>query len=504
MAFEKNNFNVARKGVLEKRELIVECNVQSGEKISKVLAVSVAVGSLNSEVLNGAVNFFGTIDTKVVVLGEEQEINSVCASCPFSSRFEGSEIDQTCSAQVDVKIVDYVIDSTAGEMVKILVTLEQSGFIIENQEVSSVRPVDESVCTKNEDISVIRYLGSASEDIVVESEINVRDNIKKILLAESSVVVKNIESGVNFVTMTGEVVSRVLYLNENDKFESGYVYEGFKQEVELAGASRDSLVEGCAHVKYEGIENQLVDDGKGAKLLIKVPVVLNVRAYDNEIENVVCDLYSTKGEVKVSTSSFNMTEVCPLELIEGKIDGSLTLDENYPRVDKVLFNGGNNATITNSYIKDKELFIEGIAKTSVVYLNDETSSLHSVSLEIPFTISEKTNASEDSRCQVHAIVCDVDVSVRKGREFYYDAKIKASVNCCQELLSGVISNAELIEEDLHKDYAMEIVFAPKGKTLWDIAKASRVKEEQIVAQNPEVVFPTTEDTPIVLFEQRVQ
>ena len=60
------------------------------------------------------------------------------------------------------------------------------------------------------------------------------------------------------------------------------------------------------------------------------------------------------------------------------------------------------------------------------------------------------------------------------------------------------------EEYGERNYAMEVVFAQKGKDLWDVAKTARVKEEQILAQNPDVVFPTAEDCPLVLFYQRVQ
>ena len=52
--------------------------------------------------------------------------------------------------------------------------------------------------------------------------------------------------------------------------------------------------------------------------------------------------------------------VCPQEIIESKIDGSLTLEEDKPRVDKILFVGGNNVSVSNSYIKDGEICIEGI------------------------------------------------------------------------------------------------------------------------------------------------
>lgn len=504
MAFEKNNFNVARKKALEKREIVVECNISAGANVTKVLALAVNGNVTNQEVLNGNVNFSGSIDTKLVFLGDNEEISSVCANCPFSSKFESEEIEAGYEATIKVKVIDYTIDSIGGETVRATVNLEQSGFILGNQEIGTISCNDEAVCLKNEEIDVIRFIGTANSEITVESEINIRENIKKILLTESSVVVKNVESGVNFVTVTGDVVSRVLYLSENDKFESGYVYDGFKEEIELNGTTRDSRVEGSAIVLNDGVMTELVQDEKGGKLIVKVPLKISVSAYDNQTVNVINDLYSTKGEINVSTASFNMTEVCPIELVEGKIDGSLTLDENSPRVDKLLFNGGNSVTITNSYVKEGEVFIEGIAKTSVVYLNDETSSLHSVVLDVPFTLKEKIDCEDGALLNVDAIVCDVDVVVKKGREFYYDAKIKASVNCCHDLLSGVISEAVLTEDERQKDYAMEIIFAPKGKELWDIAKSARVKEEQIIAQNPDVIFPCNEDTPLVLFEQRLQ
>ena len=104
---------------------------------------------------------------------------------------------------------------------------------------------------------------------------------------------------------------------------------------------------------------------------------------------------------------------------------------------------------------------------------------------------------------MNGIVTDVDVVVKKGREFYYDAKVKASVNYCEELVSAVLSEA--VEQDCYpeKDFAMEVIFARAGKELWDIAKEAKVKEEQIVTQNPEIIFPVEKDTSLVLFYQRL-
>ncbi len=504
MAFERENFNVAKKSNLSKGDLTVECNVSAGANVSKVLSLAVE-GFVNSvEALNGVINYSGAVDTKLVIMGEDGEINTVCSTCPFSSRFESDEVESGQDAFVKVKVIDYNVESIGGEMVKVAVVLEQNGFALANKQVETIDCHDDDVCYKKDEISVIKYIGSANGEVTNESEINLRENIKKILLTESHAIVRNVEAGAGFVTISGDVVTRVLYLSENDKFESGYINDTFKEEVELAGVTRESFVEGDAIVKTDSVVTEIVQDEKGGKILVKVPLALTVRAFEEGKISVINDVYSTKNEINVTTSSFNMTAISPMEIAEGKIEGSLTLDEDMPRVDKFLFSGGNSVAVTNSYLKDGEIVIEGIAKTTAIYLNDEDSSLHSVQLDVPFVISDKLSVSEGGTLTVDAIVNDVDVVVKKGREIYYDAKIKASVGYSSDLVSSVISEATIMEEYPAKDYAMEVIFAPSGKELWEVAKTARVKEEQIIAQNPEIAFPVANDTPLVLFYQRVQ
>ena len=59
---------------------------------------------------------------------------------------------------------------------------------------------------------------------------------------------------------------------------------------------------------------------------------------------------------------------------------------------------------------------------------------------------------------VDAIICDVDVVAKKGREIFYDAKVKIAVNYCHNVLSSVITEAETVEAYPEKDYAMELVY----------------------------------------------
>lgn len=51
-------------------------------------------------------------------------------------------------------------------------------------------------------------------------------------------LLKSVESGTGFVSLQGDVLTRVLYLTDEDKFESFYMTESFKEEIEVDGAEK--------------------------------------------------------------------------------------------------------------------------------------------------------------------------------------------------------------------------------------------------------------------------
>ena len=503
MAFEENNFNVAKKLTLEKKEFNVECNVLPGDNVQKVLVTAVDACVLNYEVYNGGINFSGNIDVKVVYLCDDGQINTVNATCPFSSKFEGDNIEAGQSVVLSVKVVDYNYENANNDNLKLNVTLLQSGFVTFNKDIHAIDSHNPDVCCKYEELFLPKFIACGEETFNEESETLLREKIKKVVLVQSQVLTKDVSAGANFVSVSGEIAVKVLYVNENEKTESGYIYDTFKEEVEIQGVSQDSFVEARTSVCQDGVSTEIVEDEKGCKLLIKTPLHVQVCAYGKEKVSVVKDLYSTVNELNVTTASFEMTNISPMEMVEGKIEGSLTLEEDSPRVDKIIMYGGDDVVITNNYTNDGEVFVEGIARTNVVYLNDDENALHSIQLDIPFTISNRTNFPDGGTLVVDAALSDVDVSVRKGREILFDGKVKASVNQYFEENSAVISEANDGEVYPPKDYSMEVVFVKGGSDLWEVAKYCKVKENQVLSQNPDVVFPLLDDTSLVLFYQKL-
>ncbi len=501
MAFETNKFSVAKKIKLPSSDFAVECNVSLGCEIGKILSVGVKANEEANEVLNGIVNYSGSVDLKIIYMTNDGEINSSCHSCAFSSKFESNDIVSGGDAFIVLKVVDSSVESISGDTIRLVVNLNQSGVLSYEKEVDTIGSNDEDVCTRNEEIEVVRLVGSKKDSFEVESSVTIKENIKKLLTTESQVLLKSVESGTGFVSLQGDVLTRVLYLTDEDKFESFYMTESFKEEIEVDGTEKENIVEAYLSVKEENVSSEIENDDNGQKLTVKVPVKAYIKVYKSEVVSVISDLYSTKEEINVTTESFENSVVCPTAVVEDKIEGSLTLDEDSPRVDKVLFASGNGVTLTNVYLQDGEVTVEGIAKTNVVYLNDESNSLNSVQAEIPFSFTEKYNCDCQGEIVASAIVTDVDVVVKKGRDLYYDAKVKVAINCFYDRLSAVISEASESEPLPERDYAMEVLFARSGQNAWDIAKMAHVPVEQVAIQNPDTVFPLEEDSSIVLYYQ---
>ena len=50
---------------------------------------------------------------------------------------------------------------------------------------------------------------------------------------------------------------------------------------------------------------------------------------------------------------------------------------------------------------------------------------------------------------------------------------------------------------------MQLVYGKEGESLWDVSKRYKVKEEQLLVQNSDVVFPLIQDVGLILFYQKL-
>lgn len=85
-----------------------------------------------------------------------------------------------------------------------------------------------------------------------------------------------------------------------------------------------------------------------------------------------------------------------------------------------------------------------------------------MTVEVPFVVSDKTTSlCENPEISVCAVLYDVDVVVRKGRDLFFDGKLKIHVNYDCEEVSAVINSVSTQGEPIERDCEIELIYAKK-------------------------------------------
>lgn len=501
MAFETKNLKVFKKFALPKSQIERECVVELDSTAQKILSSSVSLSPLAVETVAGETTYSALMSTCVIYSTSDSSIGTANLSCEFTGKIQNGEIREGDKAILSLMVKEQSVSVENGNAV-VCATIEESVEIFGEREIATIECGDDDICTKNSNLNLKRLVADARKECTTEEEIVARGSIKKIICLEPIVSVKSVEGQNGFASVSGETLTKIMYLTTEDKFETSYVSSPFKEEIEMENCGANSIVECQAVALSKDCVSEVLESDKGTKISVKTAFALNVFACGEEEVSVIEDMFSTTSELQMTSESFEMSRLCKSEMIDTKIDGSLSLGEDKPRVDKILFCNGGNILVTNSYVASGELFVEGIAKTTVVYLNDDEGSLNSVEIEIPFVLNDKVSASDDANVCVDGIIYDCDVVVKKGRELFFDGKVKINARLCEKEISATIVGAKRGDVFAERDYTMLYVYGKEGESLWDIAKRNKVSQEQLALQNGDVVFPLIQDTGFVLFYQK--
>lgn len=504
MAIEKNAMNVVSKFKLGSEQVPVECNIATEEQISKLLSYCVYPMVISEEVLVGEVNVTGKLAVKLTYMTQENQIVCRDSICDFSSKFLASTIDPSQKINVCAKLIDASAVVLSENNVKISSIVELVYTGIKHDELSYLSSADESFCTKLSEVKVTTLAASESQEFEEEIKVPIKDKFERLISTDADVIVKDITAGSNFVSVSGEIITKTMFLSDSEtgKIVTLSTSESFKRELEVTGVSQTSMVEVEAIPRKDLLKVETLQEENSTSLNYVVTIKAKVLAYDETNINCAEDIYSLTNNIEIATESFKKLSLGGLDYFESKIEGSLTLNETQPRVDKIIATSSPYIISTNSYIKDEEIFLEGVAYTNVIYLNDEEMTTNSIQIEVPFTISEKTSGLENSEISASEVLDDVDVIVKKGRELYFDAKVKANVCYYNNENDAVITDVAVGEELPERDCAIEIYFGKEGDTLWEIAKSLNISLDSLREQNSMVPEVLEGNTNLTIYYQK--
>lgn len=482
----------------------IETNINLADKnVTKILSVSSCFFVDSTELLVGEVNFSGSLNTNVVYMKEDGNMENLKVATPFNSKYENAGVNVSGAIRLIPNIVSSEIEKMSNDTARVKTTVEVSFYHLENQDVQVYAGGDDDIFVMQSEIPLSNFTGkncsTFTQPVVLDSKIPVGE----ILSLNAGAIIKKVDSLDSIVIFEGEVFARALVTTNEDRplLIALSNFENFREEIEDGNAKKDSVIEACARVVCENVEAKVLEGNQSVE--ISIPIRLCYEIFENKNITITTDAYATKNEISLTTIGFQSTEHLGNENFDFKIDGNITLDESLPRIDKILAVDGSYITLTNVAYENRELLVEGILHSTVIYLNDDENSINSVEIEIPFSQTERTNLDNtDVNVKVETILYDVDATAKRGREIFIDGKIKLGAWFNKTVANAIISDIVRGEEIEQNTSAIEIYYAVPGQTIWDIAKDLKVAQEVLRVQNPELTEPLTGGEKVVYYNQK--
>lgn len=498
-----------KKDKLASEQVLLENNIKidSADEVARILAINTSVDvDRPIEALSNECMVSGRLVTNLVFVTNSGEINNQTSVSPFTYKYSNEKICAGSKMNLFANVVGTELDKLVNNQLKVITTLNLDAVVIKNQEINYLKDSENNSFVKQEEKEIVTHLGQYCEKFEEKLETSVKNGVKKVLMTNVDCLLKEWTCGPNFVSVECELYAKILYADNQEvaELQTITISKNIKQEIEVPGINKESDLDLFAVILKESVLTEILENGEETTITVNIPIMVCMNAYECTKILSIIDIYSTKSILSIQNDGMENCRNLKPEYLEGKIEGNFVLGDDEVRIDKFLATTNVQPVVSNSYVKDRTLVIEGVVTANVIYLNDELGSVQSVEIEIPYIIDKKVEFGENEVLEPVVSLFDVDVMVKRGREIYFDAKAKAFVNVTCKNQFDLITKVESLGEQEQKDGAIEIYFGKTGESLWDIAKSLKIPGEIIKSQNPDISDPLDKDQNIALYFQKTR
>ena len=508
MAFEPQINEIETKYNKKLEMVKTQSNValsSNGEKIDKVLFTRAMPYVNNIVANNGSVLLEGSLSATALVLVEGGVVTSIANVGSFSATYNSPTImqDSQIFASVQSLGIDNIVvnDNTVNFVDSIGIELS----MIEKQKVSYVASIE----TANEKIETIEYttLSSAINDnFDLNTEIDLPNSISKILFAESYGVLKDVTTSNDLVTLNGEVFTNLVYLtnDEQPKLKNQTYSTEFHQEILSTGTTVGQIASATLDTSSNEFEIQGELSSSKGVIILKNKFNSNIFIESSKTIDGVIDAFCPRKEMQINFQSFVKQNIVCSKTVTDKVDGNIVLNEDDVRIDKVVATSSGVGVINNTQIVDEEVVVQGTIYENIIYLlDDEAHTMQAIQVEMPFETTVRCDgikSTDDVTARV--VVKETESRNKKSKEIDVMADIAVCVVLVRNDNGAVVSGVVLGENRKPQETNMGMYVIDKAEDTWDIAKNLLVSPDMLMQQNPNLTFPITKPTQIVIYRQQ--
>lgn len=499
MPFEYSTIRTDCRKKVTKTQMVVECNLTKPEgKVNKLLLKKGVAKILSYETLSGEVRYTMNVDFCAVFLDENDSIDSMNYVEVVNDNIKDEKINSFSKLIFDLQMIDIQVVSVSGNRIILQSVIEITLYDLASCEKKCITNLD-NVLSKNEEIENFVLTSFSTGKTNISKEIDIKDNIDKVLVAEGKGIVTKVSAGLDCIIVEGKCLIEVTFCSYGDMtdvFSKNYEVE-FNYEMESAGAMVSNFAD--ANCYLDNLSTVVTIDEDNSNIIkIDADVVINGYTFDKENISLPVDAFSVENNVRLSKNQIDTIFLVDSFVVNEKFDSTSYITENMPKVDKILSSFCTNLNITNVKNMDQGVEIEGIASVGVLYYSEDR--ICSVETETPFSCMFKNN-NINKESILNVIGCITDTNARHKKldsiDVYIEVVFKIDVFKCEKI--EYIEDIEILDEKKDPQSHISLYIARENESLWDICKILNADSDSILEQNKELTFPLSNGDRVLLY-----
>lgn len=479
----------------------VECRLPIEGEVKRIVCSNAKANIANVETSGKDIVYSGFVNFQIIYFGVNNEPVGVDYTAEFKEKHNsGMELNNVVPV-VGVSVVD--VNTMVNGDIKVVAILETTIDAIVNNSTNILTGINsDTYFTQKELLSYSNYLATASSKFEAINDIEIKDSVSKILSVCPSVYIEKVVPQDRYLMVNGGVYFDICYMTDNNMIRSHQASFEFNQEVAQDDIDEGSIIQSELQILYNDIKVTTSIDTDNAIVNVNLPLIFMGYVFKSNSVEVVSDLFSTSHYSNISVESLSTMQSFESVEFDEKLSGNVVIHENDAFIDEILGNCCGNVVVANSAIQDGKLVVEGVASTTVLYLNKEMKSIHSVEVEMPFSASTKVDLIDGLNTDVQIALTQISTRARRGKEIEVTATLELYCDIYNNLDSAVIVSVKEEDEIPESECAMSFYIARQGDTLWEIAKELKVSTNVLLAQNPTLSEPIQAGTRVVVYRQR--
>lgn len=333
--------------------------------------------------------------------------------------------------------------------------------------------------------SIRRTVAQGSSDVLLREEFELPEGLEitETFCAAAYPTLSDVSGGMGRIGLNGEVALEVYHASAQPGRPVVVTRHTMPvaQSVELAGEDGETL-DGRITVKDVAVVSQ--DMGDGARML-RAEVLLGLSAWADRQETitVLADAYTTKGDDLRLTGSEMRVRTGDERLRTAESGKTLLLlPEDAPPVRTML--AASAVPVMSSWEQTGgRLLAEGLLRTTLLYMTDDSSAPISVRQETPFRAAFAAQAGRDAALHLSLTQAEAVPITSDRVELRYILHLDG-----EELQSAplhLVTDAQSVAAD-QPTQDIVLYFTQPGESLWDIARRYRVPVDIVRELNPEL------------------